>query len=194
MSLVAKDAPKFSAEAVVGKDFRMVNLDDLKGRWVVLFFYPMDFTFVCPTEITAFSDMYDKFQEQDAEILCCSVDSKYSHLAFINTPRKYGGLGDINFPVLSDITKDIGRSYGVLQEDDGVTHRGLFIIDPDGKIVYEVVHDRGIGRNVDETLRVLKAIQLNRETGEVCPANWVPGEDTIKEDPEGSKEYFESHG
>lgn len=193
MSLVTKEAPRFSAEAVVGKEFRTVNLDDLKGRWTVLFFYPLDFTFVCPTEITAFSDNYEKFKELDCEILCCSVDSKYTHLAWVNTPRKIGGVGSVNFPIISDITKDIGRAYGVLVEDAGVTLRGLFIIDPEGKIVYEVVHDMGIGRNVEEALRVLRAIQANRETGEVCPANWKPGEETMKEDPEGSRTYFESH-
>jgi len=193
MSLVTKAAPLFSAEAVVGKEFKTVNLEDLKGRWTVLFFYPLDFSFVCPTEITAFSDNYDKFKERNCEVLCCSTDSKYSHLAWVNTPRKLGGVGDVKFPLISDITKNIGRSYGVLVEDEGVCLRGLFIIDPEGIIAYEVVHDMGIGRNVEETLRVLRAIQANRDTGEVCPANWIPGEDTMKGDPEGSKTYFKSH-
>jgi peroxiredoxin (alkyl hydroperoxide reductase subunit C) len=193
MSLVTKPAPKFKAQAVVGKDFKDVSLDDYRGKWVVLFFYPLDFTFVCPTEITAFSDNYPKFKELNAEILCCSVDSKYSHLAWVNTPRKLGGLGDTNFPILSDLTKEIGRDYGVLIEDAGVTLRGLFVIDPEGRVAFEVVHDLGIGRNVEETLRVLKAIQANYDTGDVCPANWKPGDETMKTDNEGAKKYFSSH-
>jgi len=193
MSLVTKDAPKFTAEAVVGKDFKTISLDDYKGKWVILFFYPLDFTFVCPTEINAFSDSNEKFEEANAQLMCCSVDSKYTHLAWVNTPRKYGGVGDTKFPVISDLTKQIGRDYGVLVEEAGKTLRGLFIINPEGKVAYEVVHDFGIGRNVEETLRVLRAIQANYESGDVCPANWTPGDDLMKEDPESSKEYFSSH-
>jgi peroxiredoxin (alkyl hydroperoxide reductase subunit C) len=192
MSLVTKEAPKFKTDAVVDNQFKEVSLDDYRGRWVVLFFYPLDFTFVCPTEITAFSDNYEKFAEAGAEILGCSVDSKFSHLAWINSPRNEGGLGRIKYPLLADITKQIGRDYGVLL-DAGITLRGLFIIDPEGNVAFEVIHDLGIGRNVDEVLRVLKAVQQTRETGEVCPANWTPGEDTMKGDPEGSREWFGTH-
>ena len=192
MSLVTKQAPKFKADAVVGTQFKEISLDDHKGKWVILFFYPLDFTFVCPTEIVAFSDHHAKFAEAGAEILGCSVDSKFSHLAWINTPRSRGGLGKITYPLVADITKQIGRDYGVLL-DDGITLRGLFIIDPEGKVAFEVVHDLGIGRNVDEVLRVLKAIQTTRKTGEVCPANWQPGEDTMKPDPEGSQKWFGVH-
>ncbi len=193
MSLVTKEAPKFKAVAVVDKEFQEVSLDDYKGKWVVLFFYPLDFTFVCPTEITAFADSREKFDELNTQLLCCSVDSQYSHLAWIETPRKHGGVGEMNYPMISDLNKTIGRDYGVLLEDAGVTLRGLFIIDPEGKVAFEVVHDLGIGRNVGEVLRVLKAIQANYETGDVCPANWTPGDDTMKGDPVGAKEYFESH-
>ena len=192
MSLVAKQAPKFKADAVVGTQFKEICLDDYKGKWVVLFFYPLDFTFVCPTEIVAFSDRRAEFTAAKAEILGCSVDSKFSHLAWINTPRNQGGLGKLTYPLVADLTKQIGRDYGVLLED-GVTLRGLFIIDPEGKVAFEVVHDLGIGRNVDEVLRVLKAIQTTRETGEVCPANWQPGDDTMKPDPEGSQKWFGVH-
>ena len=192
MSLVAKQAPKFKADAVVGTQFKEISLDDYKGKWVVLFFYPLDFTFVCPTEIVAFSDRRAEFTAAKAEILGCSVDSKFSHLAWINTPRNQGGLGKLTYPLVADLTKQIGRDYGVLLED-GVTLRGLFIIDPEGKVAFEVVHDLGIGRNVDEVLRVLKAIQTTRETGEVCPANWQPGDDTMKPDPEGSQKWFGVH-
>ncbi len=192
MSLVKHPAPKFSTEAVVGKDFQELSLDDYKGKWVVLFFYPLDFTFVCPTEITAFSDNYEKFKKAGAEVLGCSVDSKFSHLAWVNTPRKEGGVGEIKYPLLADLTKEIGRDYGVLLSN-GVTLRGLFIIDPEGNVAYEVVHDLGIGRNVEEVLRVLQAIQKTRETGEVCPANWTPGTETMAEDTEESKKWFAAH-
>jgi alkyl hydroperoxide reductase subunit AhpC len=192
MSLVSKEAPKFKTDAVIGTQFKEISLDDYRGKWVVLFFYPLDFTFVCPTEITAFSDNYEKFAKAGAEILGCSVDSKFSHLAWVDTPRAEGGLGQIKYPLLADLTKHIGRDYGVLL-DDGITLRGLFIIDPEGKVAFEMVTDLGIGRNVDEVLRVLLAIQTMRETGEVCPANWQPGEDTMKADPNGSKEWFGAH-
>ncbi len=192
MSLVTRPAPQFQSDAVVGKDFQKISLEEYKGKWVVLFFYPLDFTFVCPTEITAFSDNYDKFKAAGAEVLGCSVDSKFSHLAWVNTPRKEGGLGDINYPIVADLTKEIGRDYGVLL-GNGVTLRGLFIIDPEGNVAYEVVHDLGIGRNVEEVLRVLQAIQKTRETGEVCPANWTPGTETMAEDTEESKKWFAAH-
>jgi len=192
MSLVSKEAPKFKTDAVVGTQFKEISLDNYKGKWVILFFYPLDFTFVCPTEITAFSDNYEKFAKVGAEILGCSVDSKFSHLAWVNTPRAEGGLGQINYPLLADLTKQIGRDYGVLL-DDGITLRGLYIVDPEGNVAFEMVTDLGIGRNVNEVFRVLQAIQTLRETGEVCPANWQPGEDTMKADPDGSKEWFGTH-
>lgn len=193
MSLVQKNAPDFKADAVVNGEFKPISLSDYKGKWVVLFFYPLDFTFVCPTEITAFSDRIDDFKKLSAEVLGCSVDSKYSHLAWVKTSRKDGGLGEIKYPLLADLSKKIGCDYGVLL-DAGITLRGLFIISPEGKIAYEVVHDLGIGRNVDETLRVLEAIQTVQKTGEVCPANWKKGGKTMKPDPVKSKEYFQSVG
>ena len=189
MSLVQKVAPDFAAEAVVGSDFKNIKLADYKGKWLVLFFYPLDFTFVCPTEITAFSDRVADFKKLGAEILGVSVDSKFSHLAWTKLSRKEGGLGSIEYPLLADLTKKIGADYGVLL-DGGITLRGLFIIDPDGKVAYEVVHDLGIGRNVDETLRVLEAIQTVKKTGEVCPANWQSGSKTMVPDTEKSKKYF----
>jgi peroxiredoxin (alkyl hydroperoxide reductase subunit C) len=188
-TLVQKDAPDFKAEALVGKSFKDVSLADYKGKWVVLFFYPLDFTFVCPTEITAFSDRYEEFKKLGAEVVGCSVDSKFSHLAWANTARKDGGLGEIKYPLLADITKSIARSYGVLV-GDSVALRGLFLIDPKGKVAYSVVHDLGVGRSVDETLRVIAAFQQVAKTGEVCPANWNQGKKTMKPDPVKSKEYF----
>ncbi len=191
MSLVQKKAPEFTTDAVIGGEFKQVKLADYKGKWVVLFFYPLDFTFVCPTEITAFSDRISDFKKLNAEVLGCSVDSKFSHLAWINTPRTQGGLGKIEYPLLADLNKQIASDYGVLL-GAGIALRGLFIVDPDGNVAYEVVHDLGIGRNVDETLRVLEAIQTVKKTGEVCPANWHKGAKTMKPDPQKSKEYFES--
>ena len=193
-SLVQKPAPTFVADAVKGTDFVTVNLESYKGKWVVLFFYPLDFTFVCPTEITAFNDHVEEFRKLNTEIIGASVDSKFSHLAWANLPRKEGGLGPINFPIVADLTKKISEDYGVLIEGAGIALRGLFIIDPDGKVAYQVVHDLGIGRNVAETLRVLQAIQYTREHGEVCPANWTPGADSMKGDPKGSQEWFKKHG
>ncbi|MDO8528177.1 MAG: peroxiredoxin [Deltaproteobacteria bacterium] len=189
MTLVQKNAPDFTADAVVGGDFKTIKLSDYRGKWVVLFFYPLDFTFVCPTEITAFSDQIEAFKKLGAEVLGCSVDSKFSHLAWVNTPRNRGGLGNIQYPILADIKKTICAEYGVLL-DSGIALRGLFIINPEGKVVYQVVHDLGVGRSIEETLRVLQAFQFVAKNGEVCPMDWKPGKAGMKPDPKGSQEYF----
>lgn len=190
MSLVQKKAPEFAGDAVIGGDFKSVKLSDYKGKWLVLFFYPLDFTFVCPTEITAFSDRIADFKKLNADILGVSVDSKFSHLAWTQQSRKEGGLGEIKYPLLSDLNKTVSRDYGVLIEGAGIALRGLFLISPEGNISYEVVHDLPVGRSVDETLRVLEALQYVQKHGEVCPANWKDGGDTIVPDPEKSKAYF----
>ena len=192
-SLVQKQAPTFKADAVINGEFGTVDLSNLRGKWVVLFFYPLDFTFVCPTEITAFSDASERFKKLNAEVIGVSVDSKYSHLAWVNTPRGDGGLGPLKIPLVADMTKAISRDYGVLIEADGTALRGLFVIDPDGRVAYQVVHDLNIGRNVGEVVRVLEALQYSKEHGEVCPANWTPGEDGMKEDVKGSKAWFKKH-
>lgn len=192
-SLVQRKAPDFKATALVGEEFKEVALSDYKGKWVCLFFYPLDFTFVCPTEITAFDDAYKSFKESGCEILGSSVDSQFSHLAWAQKARKEGGIGRLQFPLLADVKKDIGRNYGVLL-DAGITLRGLFLINPQGMVAYQLVHDLGIGRNVEEVLRVLKALQETEKTGEVCPANWKPGKKTMKADPVRSKEYFSAEG
>lgn len=191
-TLVQKPAPHFKGQAVIGKEFKELKFSDYQGKWLVLFFYPLDFTFVCPTEITSFSDSFDKFKELNAEVVGVSVDSHFTHLAWVNTPRKLGGVGELRYPLLSDLSKNIARDYGVLL-DSGIALRGLFIINPKGIIQYSVVHDLGIGRNVSEALRVLTALQQNGKTGEVCPANWTPGAETMKPHPEGSKAYFNKH-
>ena len=175
--LVGKKAPDFKMETALGngQDFGQVSLSDYKGKWLVLFFYPLDFTFVCPTEITALSDSSDIFADLDTEILGVSTDSKFSHRAWINTPRDSNGLGGLNFPLGADLTHKVSRDYGVLIEEEGIALRGLFIIDPEGELKYQVVNHNDVGRSVDETLRVLQALQ----SGGLCPANWKPGQQTL---------------
>ncbi|MCT0219859.1 peroxiredoxin [Synechococcus sp. CS-1329] len=189
--LVGLQAPDFTATAVVDQEFQTVSLSQYRGKYVVLFFYPLDFTFVCPTEITAFSDRFGDFTSRNTEVLGVSVDSQFSHLAWIQTDRKQGGLGDIAYPLVADLKKEIASAYSVLDEDAGVALRGLFIIDPEGVIQHATINNLGVGRNVEETLRVLQAFQYTQANpDEVCPANWTPGEKTMKPDPVGSKEFF----
>ena len=190
---VQKPAPQFKAQAVVNGDFKEVSLEDFKGRYFVLFFYPLDFTFVCPTEIIAFSDRAAEFRAIGCEVAAVSVDSHFTHLAWTQTPRAEGGLGKMDIPLISDLTKSISRDYGVLLEEEGVALRGLFIIDPKGIVRQITINDLPVGRSVDETLRLVQAFQFTDEHGEVCPADWNPGSDTMKADPQGSKEYFSKH-
>ncbi|RXM36152.1 Thioredoxin-dependent peroxide reductase, mitochondrial [Acipenser ruthenus] len=268
---VTQHAPYFKGTAVTNGEFKEISLEDYKGKYLVLFFYPLDFTFVCPTEIIAFSDKASEFHNVNCEVVGVSVDSHFSHLAWINTPRKSGGLGHMNIPLLSDLNKQVSRDYGVLLEGPGIalstfvcpteiiafsdkasefhnvncevvgvsvdshfSHlawintprksgglghmnipllsdlnkqvsrdygvllegpgialRGLFIIDPNGVVKHISVNDLPVGRCVQETLRLVKAFQFVETHGEVCPANWTPDSPTIKPSPEGSKEYFE---
>lgn len=192
-SLVGSEAPGFTAKAVVEQDFVDVSLSQYRGKkYVVLFFYPLDFTFVCPTEIIAFSDRVAEFKALGTEILGVSVDSEYAHLAWIQTPRDDGGLGELEYPLVSDLKKEIASSYGVLSPD-GVSYRGLFIIDKEGIVQHSTVNNMAFGRNVDEVLRVLQAIiYVQSNPDEVCPAGWQPGDKTMKPDQEGKKEYFQN--
>jgi len=169
---IGSTAPLFVLDGVVGQEFKKISLSDYRGRWVVLFFYPGDFTFVCPTEITGFNAALDEFGKASADVLAVSADSKFSHLAWLNSDA----LGKIGYPLLSDFTKQTARAYGVLDENTGAARRGLFIIDPAGVIQYQVVHGDKVGRSVEETLRVLVALQ----TEELCPLNWKPGASTIR--------------
>jgi len=188
---VGQKAPDFKALAVVDQDFKEITLSQYKGKYVVLFFYPLDFTFVCPTEITAFSDQYRDFSSKNTEVIGVSVDSQFSHLAWIQTPRNQGGIGDINYPLVADLKKEISTAYNVLDDNVGVALRGLFIIDPDGFIMHSTINNLPVGRNVEETLRILQAFQyVQANPDEVCPANWTPGDKTMKPDPIGSKEFF----
>ena len=188
---VGQAAPDFTATAVVDQEFKTIKLSDYRGKYVVLFFYPLDFTFVCPTEIVAFSDRYEEFKNLNTEVLGVSVDSEFSHLAWIQSDRKSGGVGDLNYPLVSDIKKEISTAYNVLDPDAGVALRGLFIIDKEGVIQHATINNLAFGRNVDETLRTLQAIQyVQSHPDEVCPAGWQPGEKTMIPDPVKSKVYF----
>ena len=189
--LIGLKAPEFAATAIINQEFYRISLSQYKGKYVILLFYPLDFTFVCPTEITAFSDRYSEFSSLNTEILGISVDSEFSHLAWIQTDRKEGGIGDIAYPLVADLKKELSRSYQVLDEENGVALRGLFIISPDGLILHSTINHISVGRSVGETLRVLQALQhVQVNPNEVCPANWNPGDKIIKSDPIGSKEFF----
>ncbi|MEQ8785328.1 MAG: peroxiredoxin [Pirellulaceae bacterium] len=188
--LVQQPAPEFKAQAVMPNgSFKEVSLSEYKGKYVLLFFYPLDFTFVCPTEIIAFSDRAADFEKLGVQILGASIDSHFSHLAWRNTPRTEGGLGDIQFPLVADLNKDIARAYDVLLPG-GIALRGLFLIDKEGVVRHQVVNDLPLGRSVDEALRMVQALQFFEKNGEVCPANWQEGARTIKPTPDASKEFF----
>jgi len=169
--------------------FKEVSLADYQGKYVLLFFYPLDFTFVCPTEIIAFSEAIKQFEKRGVQILGCSVDSHYSHFAWRNTSRHEGGIGEIRYPLIADLNKSIAEAYDVLLPD-GVALRGLFLIDKEGVVRHQLVNDLPLGRSVEEALRMVQALQYFEENGEVCPANWHEGSHTIKPDPAGSQEFF----
>lgn len=189
---VGQAAPDFSATAVVDQEFKTIKLSDYRGKYVVLFFYPLDFTFVCPTEITAFSDRYEEFNKINTEVLGVSVDSEFSHLAWIQSDRSAGGVGDLAYPLVSDLKKTISSAYNVLT-DDGIALRGLFIIDPQGVIQHSTINNLAVGRSVDETLRTLKAFQyVQSHPDEVCPAGWQEGDKTMNPDPVKSKVFFQA--
>ncbi|CAH1798256.1 unnamed protein product [Owenia fusiformis] len=189
-ALISKPAPDWEGTAVVNGELKDLKLSDYKGKYLVFFFYPLDFTFVCPTEIIAFSDRVEEFRAINTEVVACSVDSQFTHLAWINTPRTQGGLGPMNIPLLSDLTHKISKDYGVLLEDAGHTLRGLFIIDDKGVLRQITMNDLPVGRSVDETLRLVQAFQYTDSHGEVCPAGWKPGQDTIIPNPADKLKYF----
>lgn len=188
---LTKPAPQFSGTAVVNGEFKQISLSDYKGKYVVFFFYPLDFTFVCPTEIIAFSDRASEFRAINTEVIGCSTDSHFSHLAWINTPRKQGGIGQMDIPLLADKNCEIAKAYGVYKADDGIAFRGLFIIDDKGNLRQVTINDLPVGRSVDETLRLVQAFQFTDKHGEVCPAGWKPGGKSMKPDVKGSKAYFQ---
>lgn len=190
---VQHPAPDFKATAVVDGAFEEISLSDYtsKGQWLILAFIPMAWTFVCPTEIIAFSDAASEFAKRGVSVAFASTDSEYSLLAWSTVSRKDGGLGHINIPLISDKNHSLSKDYGVLLESEGVALRGLFLIDPKGVVRQITVNDLPVGRSVDESIRLVDAFQFTEKYGEVCPANWNPGQETIKADPVGQKEYLE---
>jgi len=187
---IQQKSPEFTVSALMpNKEFKDINLSDYLGKWVVFFWYPLDFTFVCPTEIIAFGDRQPEFEKINTQVIAASCDSLFTHLAWVNTPRSEGGLGDMKIPIVADFGKTVATKYGVLLPD-GVPLRALFIIDPVGNLRQITCNDLPVGRNVDEIIRLIKAFQFVEAHGEVCPANWQPGELTMKADPTKSKEYF----
>jgi len=192
--LVAKQAPDFTATAVMPdnsmkEDF---SLSDYRGKYVILFFYPLDFTFVCPSEIIAFDKNLARFKERGCEVIGVSVDSQFSHWAWKNTPVKEGGIGNIQYPLVADLDKSISRRYGVLL-DMGVALRGTFLIDKEGMVRHAVINDLPLGRSIDEALRMVDALKFHEEHGDVCPANWHEGEEAMKPTAEGVADYLAKH-
>ena len=192
-TLVTKQAPDFKAQAVMEDgSFKEVSLSDYKGQYVCLYFYPLDFTFVCPSEILAFNRKVADFKERGVQLLGVSIDSQFSHYAWRNTAVENGGIGAIDYPLIADVTKNIARDYGVLF-DESVALRGLFLIDKEGKVRHSTINDLPLGRNVDEAIRVVDALQFHEEHGEVCPANWKKGEEAMKPTAEGVASYLAKH-
>lgn len=189
--LVGKKAPHFKAKAVVeGKIVDEFSLSDFLDHYVIFFFYPLDFTFVCPTELHAFQEKLSEFKKRHAEVIACSVDSWHTHFAWLNTPKEKGGIAGVTYPVVSDLNKAISSQYHVLKEEDGLSYRGLFLIDKQGIIRHQLINDLPLGRSVDEVLRMLDALIFHETHGEVCPANWTSGAKGLKPTPEGLIHYL----
>lgn len=188
--LVGKKAPDFAAKAVVNN--AVVNnftLSQFLGKYVILFFYPLDFTFVCPTELHAFQEILPEFKNKNTEVIACSVDSAHAHLAYLKTPRSKGGAQGVHYPLISDINKTISKDYDVLHMPDGIAFRALFLIDKEGIVRHQLVNDLPLGRSVDETMRILDALIFFEQHGEVCPANWQPGKKGMVATQDGLQEY-----
>jgi peroxiredoxin 2/4 len=192
-TLVTREAPDFTAEAVMPDNtFAQLSLSSYKGKYVYLLFYPLDFTFVCPSEILAFDKKLAEFKKRNCELVSVSVDSRFTHLAWKNTKVEDGGIGQVQFPMVEDLTKQISRDYGILLGDK-VALRGLFLIDPKGVVRHCVINDLPLGRSVDEAIRMLDALQFTDTHGEVCPANWKQGDDAMKPTAEGVATYLAKH-
>jgi peroxiredoxin (alkyl hydroperoxide reductase subunit C) len=194
--LVGKEAPDFTANAVmpnneINAKFNLKSY--LKGKVGIVFFYPLDFTFVCPSEIIAFDNKMNEFKTRNVELISVSVDSHFTHLAWKNTPVNKGGIGQVQFPMVADLTKSIARDYDVLIEDAGVALRGLFLIDKAGKVRHQLVNDLPLGRSVEEALRMVDALNFHEENGEVCPANWKRGSEGMQASPEGVAKYLDKN-
>ncbi|MCG8615040.1 MAG: peroxiredoxin [Desulfobacterales bacterium] len=189
--LVGKNAPDFTATAVEKSEIiENFSLSQFKGQYVVLFFYPLDFTFVCPTELHAFSDKLDEFEKRNVKVIGVSIDSHFSHLAWLNTPKSKGGIQGVAYPIVSDLNKTISNDYDVLVEGAGIAYRGLFLLDKDHVVRHQVVNDLPLGRNVSETLRMVDALQFTEKHGEVCPANWNQGDKSMTPTQDGLEKFF----
>ena len=189
-AFVSQKAPDFTADAYVNSEFQKVSLSDYRGKKVVLFFYPLDFTFVCPTEILAFTDRMEEFKKRNTEVIAVSVDSHFTHHAWAQVDRKDGGIKGVNYPLVADLSKNISRSYAVLLEDAGIALRGLFIINKEGILKHATINHLDLGRNIDEVLRLLDAVDYTEQYGEVCPVNWKKGEKAMKPTAAGLREYM----
>lgn len=192
MSLVGKSAPEFKLQAYHNGEIREVSLSDYRGKWVYLLFYPLDFTFVCPTEVLKFGEMAAEFRKRNCELLGISVDSQFAHKAWVEAPFEQGGLGgSLDYALVADINKQAARDYEVLLEEGGVALRGLFLINPDGVVVHNVTNFLPVGRSAKEALRTLKAFQFVAENdGQVCPADWDEGDDTMGASSEGMQKFL----
>jgi peroxiredoxin (alkyl hydroperoxide reductase subunit C) len=190
--LVGKPAPDFDVKAVIngGEIVDSYTLSELRGKNVILFFYPLDFTYVCPTELHAFQDKLEEFESRNVQVIACSVDSWFSHSAWLNTPKIQGGIQGVTYPILSDFNKTIALDYDVLVDGMGASYRGLFLIDKEGIVRHQVVNDLPLGRSIDEVLRMVDALLFTEKHGEVCPANWTEGEKGMTPDQDGLKKYF----
>ena len=206
MPQVTSLAPDFTAEAVIGSEFKNLKLSDYRGKWVVLFFYPLDFTFVCPTELHAFQEKLAEFEKRNVAVVACSTDTEQSHWGWLQVPKAKGGIQGVKYPIVADTTKTIAMNYDVLSGEYEVndadqlvangpmiSFRGLFLIDKKGVIRHLLINDLPLGRNVDEALRIVDALQYNEENGEVCPANWTKGEKALKATHEGVASYLAVH-
>jgi len=194
MTLVGKEAPQVDGYAIIdGKTIvENYSLEDLKDKYTLLFFYPLDFTFVCPTELHAFQEKLPEFEKRHCQVVGCSVDSHYCHLAWLNTPKNEGGIQGITYPLLADTCKSISKAFDVLDEEKGIAYRAQFLIDKEGVVRHALINDLPLGRNVDEALRIVDSWQFFEKHGEVCPANWKEGDKAMKPDQEGLKDYFRS--
>lgn len=189
MLLVTKKAPEFKAKAVFKNEIKEIALHDYKGKYVFLFFYPLDFTFVCPTELHAFQEKLAEFKSRNVEVLGCSVDSEFTHLAWLETPKNKGGIEGVEYGIISDLGGSIAKEYDVLS-DDHVAFRACFLIDKEGIVRHQMINDLPIGRNIDEALRTIDALQHSEKYGEVCPANWQQGKVAIEATKESTAEYL----
>lgn len=192
-TLVGTQAPDFNVKAAANnKIINDFSLRQFRGKNVILFFYPLDFTFVCPTELHAFQEKMEEFTKRNTEVIGCSVDSAYTHLAWLNTPKSKGGIKGVEYPLIADLNKSIAENYGVLNTQEGIAYRGLFLIDQEGIIRHQIVNDLPIGRSVDDALRVIDAWNYHQTHGEVCPANWKTGEPAMAPSQEGLEVFFNS--